>query len=58
MREEKNISRLPSPSPPPTISAPTAVSSPKMAPTIRPTMIIGSASGKRTLVKIWSVLAP
>ena len=30
----------------------------RSAPTIRPTMIIGSASGKRTLVKIWSVDAP
>ena len=34
------------------------VSSPKIEPTISPTMIIGIAIGMRILVKIWKVMAP
>ena len=55
---ENVVSLFPSPNPPPTISAPTAVRSPKMAPIINPTMIIGSAIGTRIFRKIWKVEAP
>ena len=58
--DEKYTRRCPSPpcSLAATISPPIAVSRPKIDPTMKPTIIIGSASGKRILRKIWNVLAP
>lgn len=56
--DENVVNLLPSPKPPPDISAPMAVITLKMAPIIRPTMIIGMAMGTRILVKICKVDAP
>ena len=56
--EEKVVSLLPRPKPPPDISAPIAVMTEKIAPIIKPTMIIGIAIGMRIFKKIWNVLAP